>query len=315
MAADKLISVVVPVLNGEKYIQRCLTSLLNQTYPNIEIVIIDNGSTDDSVNIIENNKDNRIRLLHENRKGVSYARNTGLKNVKGEFVAFVDCDDWVEEDYFYVLVANIGNRDIIGCDFYTEYESEKITRRYFLGEKKDFCIKAANDKVRLLEEGTMYSSVVWAKLYRRNSIWEQEFRIQAYGEDSEFASRVLLNCQEVKYISYKGYHYFLNEDSATVKKKGRELEEKYGAMSMLYSINVELFGKKLKSKILEERLLHVTLNYIKSALKRGSLGDKKSRRMLSEIKQCVNTGKLPYSRKLSLSIWPFTLISRLENRK
>ena len=118
---NDLISVIVPVYNVELYLQQCIDSILNQTYSNLEIILIDDGSTDNSSIICDINleKDHRIKVIHKQNGGLSNARNVGVKNAQGKFVAFIDSDDYISEDYIEVLYRLICkyNADISVCRF------------------------------------------------------------------------------------------------------------------------------------------------------------------------------------------------------
>ena len=104
---NKLVSIVVPIYNVEKYLKRCVNSLLNQTYKNIEIILVDDGSTDSSGAICDQYKpkDNRIVVVHKSNGGLSDARNTGIDMARGEYIAFVDSDDYIHEDYIYNMYS------------------------------------------------------------------------------------------------------------------------------------------------------------------------------------------------------------------
>ena len=103
------ISVIVPVYNVEQYLPQCLDSIINQTYKNLEIICVDDGSPDNSGKILDEyaKKDKRIKVIHQENQGVSVARNTGLDNATGKYIGFVDPDDWIEADYYETLTANL----------------------------------------------------------------------------------------------------------------------------------------------------------------------------------------------------------------
>ena len=109
------ISIIVPVYNCENYINKCIESILSQSYPYFELLLIDDGSTDKSGEICDKYKsiDSRIKVFHENNNGVSYARNLGISNSIGEYIAFVDSDDWVEPDYISSLITEASKADLI----------------------------------------------------------------------------------------------------------------------------------------------------------------------------------------------------------
>lgn len=122
---SELISVIVPVYNVEKYLDKCIQSILGQTYSNIELLLIDDGSTDSSGAICDKyvTQDFRVRVFHKSNEGVSVARNWGLDNAKGEWIAFVDADDWIDSDmYERMYNAAVQNqRDMVSCDLLVEY--------------------------------------------------------------------------------------------------------------------------------------------------------------------------------------------------
>ena len=102
----KLVSVVIPVYNVEKYVEKCLDSVINQTYQNLEIIIVNDGSTDNSLSVCQKKKlsDSRIKLINKENGGLSSARNAGIECAQGEFICFIDSDDWIELDYIEVLL-------------------------------------------------------------------------------------------------------------------------------------------------------------------------------------------------------------------
>ena len=117
MENTPLISVIVPVYNVEKYLKKCVNSICNQTYENLEIILIDDGSTDNSGLICDelSCKDNRIVVIHQNNGGQATARNMGLSAAKGEFIGFVDSDDWIEPKLYETMLSIIQNHDIAIC--------------------------------------------------------------------------------------------------------------------------------------------------------------------------------------------------------
>lgn len=130
MDNSKMISIIVPIYNVEKYLDKCLGSIVNQTYKNIEIILVNNGSTDNSLNIAEKWKyrDNRIKVFSIDNKGVSYARNYGIKVSNGNYIAFIDSDDWIDRDMYETLIEGIirYNADIAQCSYYVNSKDEQV---------------------------------------------------------------------------------------------------------------------------------------------------------------------------------------------
>ena len=125
-----LLTVIVPCYNVEKYMDKCISSIVNQTYANLEIILIDDGSADSTGMICDawQGKDQRIRVIHKQNEGLSYARKTGVENMTAEYVAFVDSDDWIDADMFTdMMTAMIStNSDIAQCDYCKVFEDGRI---------------------------------------------------------------------------------------------------------------------------------------------------------------------------------------------
>ena len=123
---DKLISVIIPIYNSEKYIKKCIESIINQTYKNIEVILINDGSTDNSEEICNQyaSEDGRIKVINTTNKGVSASRNIGLKNATGDYISFIDCDDYVDKDLYLDVITTIKEHkdiDLIKYQFSLKY--------------------------------------------------------------------------------------------------------------------------------------------------------------------------------------------------
>ena len=125
------ISVIIPVYNVESYLSKCIDSILCQTYTDFELLLVDDGSSDASGKICDMYKenDNRIRVFHKKNEGVSKARNLALNNALGEFVIFVDSDDWIEPNTFELVLNQLENFDILFFDIIWHYEDNSITKK------------------------------------------------------------------------------------------------------------------------------------------------------------------------------------------
>lgn len=127
----KKISVIVPVYNVEKYLSQCLDSIIHQTYKNLEIILVDDGSTDSSGLICDNysQKDKRIKIIHKCQGGLSDARNAGLKIATGEYISFIDSDDFIDKNMYSILINNTQkyNSDIVWFNYYNYYSKGYVT--------------------------------------------------------------------------------------------------------------------------------------------------------------------------------------------
>lgn len=205
-----LISIIVPVYKVEKYLRRCVQSIICQTYSNIEIILVDDGSPDRCGEICDEyaSKDERIKVIHQKNKGVSAARNAGLDVAKGEYIAFVDSDDYVEKEYIDVLYNNIFDSDVVIAGY------ERLT------ENGSIISKNTTDKVKNIQIPDGFSmllgnGVVWGKLMRKNIIGNIRFDTSyCVGEDGLFLHTVYRKCRQIKLIPDILYNYIQYDNSA-----------------------------------------------------------------------------------------------------
>ena len=207
-----LVSIIIPVYNCERYINKCIQSVINQTYSNLEIIIIDDGSTDDSGKICDYfaKRDSRIRLIHQRNGGPGIARNTGLSHVSGEYIAFIDADDYVSTEYIHkmVLLAFEYQSDIVEvCSIWmlplkNEFHSSNLPIQQFYGSQElvaDYF--SSNRKLQ---------NSLWGRLFRWNVIRDIRFSNKSIAEDTEYSLKAFINCKklvksnEVLYV-YRAY--------------------------------------------------------------------------------------------------------------
>ena len=204
-----MISVIVPVYNVEPYLRKCLDSILAQTYRDLEILVIDDGSTDGSGQICdEYKKDERVRIFHTENKGLSAARNLGLDNATGDWIGFVDSDDWIEPDMYEVLLrkAEDTGADVVECGVYLEYPdcTEERTRKNAL--------MTGADAIHELLHGFI-SDCAWDKLWKKKCFTNFLFPEGRVHEDTAITCKILLNLNTVCSITFPKYHYRQREGS------------------------------------------------------------------------------------------------------
>lgn len=220
-----LISVIIPVYNAARYLRRCLDSLVGQTYRELEIICVDDGSKDDSGAILDEYaaRDARIKVIHQENAGVSVARNNGLASARGEFVTFADADDWVEPSGYERAVGDFEDGVDVVCygsvvGGSAPVEEKEAMQRY-LNDDDESC-KASKINV----EGGGMNGCVWNKMFRRSVL--DAFRVRfyegiAYGEDVAFCYCVAGCARRVVFISDSIYHYEMHAASATGSSAGR----------------------------------------------------------------------------------------------
>lgn len=294
---DNLVSVIIPVYNGEKVIKKCLKSVCSQEYKNIEIIVVDNGSTDrtnDECKSMQKD-DRRILIIDEPHKGVSNARNHGLQVANGEFICFIDADDWVKPDYISKLVEEIGEFDIVCCDFAVEYENEQIKKRKYHRPESEMILLDSKQKLAVIEKSYIFTFTIWSKLYRRSIIGKHRFSNLAYSEDSIFFRELLFSDAKVKYINYSGYRYYINNNSVTVKNKGRGIEITEGALELAYVTWCYSNITRIKSSNIESQLIVCALRYLKANIKRFKFGTNNGRKRISELWYKMKKGLIHFN--------------------
>lgn len=220
---NPLVSIVVPVYNTQPYLRKCLDSILNQTYKNVEVICVDDGSTDGSELIVDDyaKKDYRVRVIHKGNGGESSARNAGLKIMTGNYVGFVDCDDWIESDMYEKLVNTVikKNVDMVASSWFCDREnsSEKIVNRLSVTDNvfdREYlltCLYKRDDY-----RGFAY---MWNKLYKRELFYDIYGRLMLFDEDLSLGGDVLylaklaLNSKRAVYMDKGFYHYIQRERS------------------------------------------------------------------------------------------------------
>ena len=226
-----LISVIVPVYKVEQYIHRCLDSILAQTYKNLEIILVDDGSPDRCGEICDEYaaKDSRIQVVHQKNGGLSAARNAGLDICTGEYIAFVDSDDYVEPDMLQQLLTGIGTADSCGCGFIMETQSGDILS--VIKPDKEICQPGLvflrqhySGKNTNLGINTVH---VWGKLYCKKVFEQMRFQQGIVFEDIHLMPYLLMRCDMGRCLPYAGYHYIINEDSITHKKDASHVKKCY----------------------------------------------------------------------------------------
>lgn len=189
---NDLISVIVPVYNVEKYLDRCVQSIVDQTYKNLEIILVDDGSTDNSASICDNwaEKDNRIKVIHQPNMGGGAARNAALDIAEGEYITFVDSDDYISSDmygYLYNLMSD--DIDIAECSYISVQDDFE---KFELVEDKTI-ICSAEEAMKYHIQDKIFKQVIWNKLYKKTVIADIRFPVGTKIDDEYFTYKVIGN--------------------------------------------------------------------------------------------------------------------------
>lgn len=222
-----MISIIVPIYKTEKYIQKCISSIACQTNKDIEIILVDDGSPDNCPKICDEwaEKDNRIKVIHKDNGGLVSARKAGLETASGEYVGFVDGDDFIEPDMFEKIQTMISKYkpDMVLCDFYYDFgDKTEESRQLFTKEFYNKQNLISDLYPKMLYSGTFYKFGInpccWSKVYKKELLEKNlqlvDNRIKM-GEDAAFTYPCLLDAKTVCTISKPLYHYIINKNSMT----------------------------------------------------------------------------------------------------
>lgn len=206
---EDLISIIIPIYNAATYLSECLESIKRQTYNHFECLLINDGSTDQSEMIIKSfaNDDRRFRLINQSNMGVSAARNTGIINSKGNYITFIDADDWIDEQYLEVLLRHLKNSDadISICGSLFEYPNSTLKKSFRCDSS--FSVKEA--LISLFNDAEIRPAV-WGKLYKKSILIDNNIMMDqsiSYSEDTLFVTEVILICKRIPVIESAMYHY------------------------------------------------------------------------------------------------------------
>ncbi len=245
--ADKInVSIIVPVYNVEKFLERCLESLVNQTMKEIEIICINDGSKDKSDEILNkySQKDYRIKIIKQENLGVSVARNNGVNIAKGEYIGFVDSDDWVDLDFFeklYIAAKN-NNVDIAAAGI---IRLHKFSKKFHLKFNNEIVTENVNEKFNLCDVPEL--SYVWNKIYKKEVYIKNNFRFEEgiFFEDVIFTPVVLFYTKKLVTVPNTYYYYWRNSNSI-VSKHTKKINDD------------SIYAHKKALKFIEEKGIDIT---------------------------------------------------------
>lgn len=272
---DFLISIVIPIYNAEKYLEQCLNSIKNQTYKNFEVILVNDGSIDNSESICKAfvESDTRFRYFTKSNGGVSSARNLGLDNVKGDFITFIDSDDWIAEKHLELLINSIKktNSDIV-VSCYKEFDNidTYYTIVYTKQEKNLLNFEKMNRDdfltifPKLMSINVCFNNAV-AKLFRKELVNNLRFDTSIkYGEDLDFYFSLYLNVESVSYVDELTYVYRIHGDSTTSNFNQEYAEQELSIFKKMFKKIQEIGLPTIHYFNKFQKLLKARVNYIKN---------------------------------------------------
>lgn len=283
-----MISIIVPIYKVEQYIRSCIESLICQTYENLEIILVDDGSPDNSGQICDEyaKKDSRIKVIHKENGGLSDARNVGLSLAKGEYIGFVDSDDRIHPEMYEELMKSMEkyHSDISMCGYYKEFEDGMLLPFIF----KEMEIEKREAMIKLLEDVEI-RNFVWNKLYKRQVLENIQFPEREEFEDILTLYKIFLKAQKVSNVEKALYYYRIRENSITASGKKvhsdsmvKAFEKQREGITALYP---ELDGYCIQQLFWSYRMLCMGILEDKNRTKEEEELYQKSRNRLKELEK------------------------------
>lgn len=253
----ELVSVIIPVYNVFSYLSQCVDSVISQTYQTIEIILVDDGSTDESGKICDDyaRKDKRISVIHQKNGGLSAARNTGIKNANGKYIFFVDSDDCIAKDTIEKMVSNqkVNNADVVICNFKymnsndnAKTESNLLRKSYTNWDTHTFW------NYYFQSQYSFIFTIACNKLYKRRLLDNLRFPVGKLNEDDYFANSLFFKKLKINYINDELYVYRQRENSIMHSRKN--VNNYDGIYAILK--RADIFAQKGQTKFTKSCLNH-----------------------------------------------------------
>lgn len=299
-----LISIIVPIYNIQNYIQKCIDSILIQTYKNLEIILVNDGSTDHSLKIITDyiQKDNRIILVDKNNGGLSSARNAGIKKSQGSYIVFVDGDDYLHEDYiknlYDAIIKTHADMSVCGAEIVdTQGEKTNILatgNKYveFIPFQKEIIAPHEVERRYYIDNNSFFYVVAWNKMYKReifndlcydeNKIYEDEFLFQ----------KLLRKCNTISFIPDKLYYYVQRNSGITSKKNVRF---QFQLITEIFERRMACYEKEQESEL--KKLC--CIKYLRQSITSYYYLDNKGKREIkAKYKMIIRIYNIPFEYKV-----------------
>lgn len=306
MKNDVLVSVIVPVYNVEKYLHECIDSIIAQTYKNIEILLIDDGSTDSSGSICDEYSlnDSRLRVFHKKNEGVSVARNIGIDNANGEYCMFVDADDYIHPRACELLVSTI-IEERANVIFAKYLKVEKVVKfEQALNYNKLYSLGRDDALLKILDIENVEGINAVAKLYKTEIIKKHHF-LNGYplGEDQEFIFSIFQDFDRVTFIDACVYFYMYRENSAVHKKVNIENEIKLHDIYRLI-LNKNYYTRMVFEKLKVFKIIQCNLTSLNKLIMSHEINKEFEKKLCGEIRtNTINIGKSDFSKKKKIQLY------------
>ena len=320
-----MVSIIIPVYNVEEYIEECLESILAQTYKDIELLVVDDGSTDNSLGLIRGyeNKFKKIRIFTQQNKGVSEARNLTLNYASGEFVLYIDPDDFLEPVMIEKMVnkAQKYNSDITICGYYLYYSKDNANNKIFtygINESKSLSSLEVIDMMLNYK----LQGQLWNKLFKKELLINNNFKFEPgrYIQDIFPVFKAVLKSNNIIFVDEPLY-YYRQRMSSTVNKKSKKLAEDY--FHAMYSIMNYIKEENVKVNkdsyvafrtIVLSNFIAMYTNYKKDNVYKDFYNSE-FKKLDIKINEFISINNIPLKDKLRVVLWKIRIFNFIKNLK
>ncbi|NTW71212.1 MAG: glycosyltransferase [Eubacteriaceae bacterium] len=266
------VSIIIPVYNTEKYISKCIDSIMGQAFTDFDLILVNDGSTDNSGKICNNyaSEDDRISVIHKPNGGQSSARNAGLAIAKGEYISFIDSDDWIDPDFYCTLVeyADSNRADIAACNLYVVNQWDQI--RPFTPDAKSKIYSRA-EAVEEIFSNRILTFSPCNKIYRRHIFENLRFDQDIILEDMDIAYKIIHRANKIVYLEQPLYYYRYNNESTLRKKFTLKRIDEYEVKKRMYEFYLKNYPELADQVYLELLLTGINLYRLVSIHHRNKL--------------------------------------------
>lgn len=302
---DIKVSVIIPAYNIENYIEKSIKSVIKQTLKEIEIIVVNDGSQDGTLKIIEKlmKEDKRIVLINKKNGGVSQARNDGIKKARGEYISFIDGDDWIEKEYLedtYVFAKN-NNLDMVVTDYYEDYENNKLLYIYDLKLENKKII--SGNKYRDIFYKNGISNSVWNKLVKKDLYFNNNiFFLEniSMGEDLAVNLRLMYTIKKVGKIE-KAYIHYIQRSSSLTKEKSNKAKYLYPYITLFDKLKDFLVIRDIYETE-KDKIYNYEVNSLKTFVFQDA--DWKNKNYINGLNRCLDLVK---DKRMGIAVKNFEL--------
>lgn len=283
---QELISIIVPVYNVEKYLDRCMQSILRQTYQRLEIILVDDGSTDSSAQKCDSyaHRDSRVTVIHKQNGGLSDARNAGLEAASGAYIGYVDSDDWIEPDMYERMYRACVENDaqLAVCRYFNEYRDRTES-----GGSGSVVSLSRDELLKIYIGGddayVIYNSV-WSKLFKRDLVEGMVFPKGRNSEDIMYTTRAFCRAHKAVYLDSSFYHYVIDREGS-IMNAARE-ERMFRDEIPFWREHIACIGDMVSPQMADLARYHFQRRLLFYYMDARNAGNRKTAaRLVSEIKK------------------------------